>query len=248
MSELLSSLEVLGLSEYESKAVLALFEYESMKASELAAKSGVPRGKIYAVLSLLSNKGLVGVSGDKVNKYFLLNFESVMSRIVDSKLTSLQAARDKVLSERERLLANRGDSTMKIGQLIRKTDAGIEKLGDLIESSKNTVYLSFFPTWLVEKLTTSLKIAKDNGNTVRWLLPQSELNTSSIKKLKSVVEVRRARDKMNPLIATLDIDARVSADIFFEGEKIMVYEIEGLRWAQYANESSIECWARSSKV
>ncbi len=53
-----SGLEEFGLSEYESRAYLALLKQDSLTVSELAYHAQIPRTKAYAVVKTLVRKGL----------------------------------------------------------------------------------------------------------------------------------------------------------------------------------------------
>ena len=54
-------LEKLGLSEYESKAYVALLKCGSLNTNQLSKESGVPQSKIYDALYKLSQKNFVQV-------------------------------------------------------------------------------------------------------------------------------------------------------------------------------------------
>jgi len=53
-----SGLEEFGLSEYESRAYLALLKHDSLTVSEVAYHAQIPRTKAYAVVKTLVRKGL----------------------------------------------------------------------------------------------------------------------------------------------------------------------------------------------
>jgi len=57
--QLIDALKKLGLTEYEAKAYVAIVELGEAEAYEIARKSGVPRTRIYDVLSKLENSGLI---------------------------------------------------------------------------------------------------------------------------------------------------------------------------------------------
>jgi len=57
--QLVDALKKLGLTEYEAKAYVAIVELGEAEAYEIARKSGVPRTRIYDILSRLENAGLI---------------------------------------------------------------------------------------------------------------------------------------------------------------------------------------------
>lgn len=57
MTEIISDLLEIGMTEYEAKAYQALLQQETISASDLVMMSGVPRGRIYDVINQLISKG-----------------------------------------------------------------------------------------------------------------------------------------------------------------------------------------------
>src|SRR5712691_8338530 len=62
-------LQSLGLNAYESRSYLVLLGHPKFKALELAARSHVPRQKIYEVLDSLVEKGLAQVVQEKTKLF-----------------------------------------------------------------------------------------------------------------------------------------------------------------------------------
>ncbi len=61
--EIVDSLKLLGLSEYQAKVYIALVGYGQASASEIYSASKVPQNKVYSVLKELEEQGLVFVGG-----------------------------------------------------------------------------------------------------------------------------------------------------------------------------------------
>ncbi len=61
--EIVDSLKLLGLSEYQAKVYIALVGYGQASASEIYLASKVPQNKVYSVLKELEEQGLVFVGG-----------------------------------------------------------------------------------------------------------------------------------------------------------------------------------------
>src|SRR5512132_1433119 len=62
-------LQQLGLNAYESRSYLVLLGHPKFKALELAARSHVPRQKIYEVLDSLVEKGFAQVVQEKTKLF-----------------------------------------------------------------------------------------------------------------------------------------------------------------------------------
>ena len=59
MNSVIEQLQQLGISEYETKAYIALLQEHPLNGYTLAKKSGVPRANIYGVLQKLEERGAV---------------------------------------------------------------------------------------------------------------------------------------------------------------------------------------------
>ena len=59
MVELIAQLKELGFTEYEAKAYTALVQNSHVSAYQVSKNSGIPRARIYDILDVLVEKGLV---------------------------------------------------------------------------------------------------------------------------------------------------------------------------------------------
>lgn len=59
MVELIAQLKELGFTEYEAKAYIALVQNSHVSAYQVSKNSGIPRSRIYDILDVLVEKGLV---------------------------------------------------------------------------------------------------------------------------------------------------------------------------------------------
>ena len=94
----------LGLSKYEAKAYAALVTLREATASEIAARSGVPKGRIYDALNELCSKGLVqlySIEGH-TNLYKSLTPENAIDILFRQLEESLEESRTESL----RILGN----------------------------------------------------------------------------------------------------------------------------------------------
>ena len=68
-TELLSTLQRLGFTEYEAKVYLALLRHSPLTGYAVAQRSGVPRSKVYEVLNGMVGRGEVLVSYGEPTQY-----------------------------------------------------------------------------------------------------------------------------------------------------------------------------------
>lgn len=82
--------ESLGLSEYESKTILALIRLNIATTREISFNSGVPQNKLYRVLEKLSSLGVVETIPEKLRKYRIINLDYFIKERVKEKENSLK--------------------------------------------------------------------------------------------------------------------------------------------------------------
>ncbi|WP_155591301.1 TrmB family transcriptional regulator [Lysinibacillus cavernae] len=59
MEELIAQLKEMGFTEYEAKAYTALVQQSHVSAYQVSKNSGIPRARIYDILNILVEKGIV---------------------------------------------------------------------------------------------------------------------------------------------------------------------------------------------
>jgi sugar-specific transcriptional regulator TrmB len=78
----LERLQRLGLTSYEARAYLALLRRDSSTAAETARIAGLPRQRVYDVLSSLVEKGLASTRPGKAVKYSATSPEQALSSLI----------------------------------------------------------------------------------------------------------------------------------------------------------------------
>jgi sugar-specific transcriptional regulator TrmB len=157
MQAVITKLSELGLSEYESKAYLALLHSNPSTAYEIAKESGIPTSKIYQVIHKLTEKGICLLSEEngKTKRYipiqpdeFLNRYKSTVGTLVDS------------LKEEFNSLDSRQDAS-RIWN-ISDYDHLIDKARRMIDSAHSVLLLSLWKEEL-EPLEAALRKAEERG-------------------------------------------------------------------------------------
>ena len=87
----MSSLNDLGLSDYEARVYRALLSAGSSTAKELSLTSEVPMGRVYDVLGSLEKNNLVrSQAASRPKKYVAVEPETALERLVDEKKRELR--------------------------------------------------------------------------------------------------------------------------------------------------------------
>lgn len=81
MSEVLDSLQTLGLTDWESRAYVALLEEAPATGYAVAKRAGIARSKIYEVLASLASRNVVQVSRGEPQLYAPLPPRELVSRL-----------------------------------------------------------------------------------------------------------------------------------------------------------------------
>ena len=85
-----SYLQKIGLSDYESRAICALFRKQELTAQEISEQSNIPYTKIYSILNNLEKAGLVRTSLSRPKKYCPLSPEMTVKLIIEGKKEQLE--------------------------------------------------------------------------------------------------------------------------------------------------------------
>ncbi|MFI7123826.1 TrmB family transcriptional regulator [Amycolatopsis sp. NPDC049868] len=87
-----AQMKVLGLTEWESRAYLALLEESPSSGYGVAKRSGVPRAKVYEVLDSLEHKGAVHVTHGEPRQYGPVPPKELVARAREEMLAGLDLA------------------------------------------------------------------------------------------------------------------------------------------------------------
>ena len=84
--DLVPTLQGVGFTLYESKAISACLEFgQAATAVEIANRAGIPVTKVYSVLKALENRGILESGFERPKKYSCLSVEELKERLVQEK-------------------------------------------------------------------------------------------------------------------------------------------------------------------
>jgi hypothetical protein len=164
---LLASLQSLGLTNYESKAYLALLSLGTCDARQLCVQSGVPSSKIYTIIEKFELLRLVEVQQSKPVKFKALEPSLGVDRLVKNKEREILSIKDTLPlleTELDNIFSKRSD---------KGRSGGEEPFFNLQFGMKNHVqkHLPYLADSRVETLsyfeTTCLMGAKVYGHSVK---------------------------------------------------------------------------------
>jgi sugar-specific transcriptional regulator TrmB len=191
-------LQRIGLNAYESRAYMVLLGHPRFKALELAARSSVPRQKIYEVLDSLSEKGFAQVVQEKTKLFSAVD----PGLAVPSFITRQHQQLELELAEQSRIAndlvddlnhayseGQEGRGTLDFLRIVTEPGQTAAQYRKMIGDAESE-YLEFSrPPYAVDPLDEQLvKEACSRGIVCRLLMESAPLDLVHKKRLKDYVE------------------------------------------------------------
>jgi len=195
MSEtLITTLQKLGFSEYETKAYFALISLGSPTAYEISDFTEVPYPKVYSVLAKLERKGLIEVNRGRPTRFRALPPNQALTGLKDSIIDQLELATQKALEELEpiyKTISTR--ETLGTWNIVGKRNV-VNKLKEVLEVARKEIVLSFpdVENLLLDSVTRILKRAKKRGVSIKLLT--SLQSKAYLRRVNKVAELRFTKD------------------------------------------------------
>ena len=162
MENLIKVLKLLGLTEYESKAYLALVRAGVADAKTIAETSGVPRTRIYDVIHSLERRNLIQeVSSGRPTKYSPLPVEATLDELKRGLLEELNRGVEAISKIYHESLAGERFNAWVIRGEAKTYQAALRLIG---EASKIIVFHgSSLPNEVFNQMVKALRSAKSRG-------------------------------------------------------------------------------------
>ena len=187
------ALQELGLTEYETRAYLALVERGPMTASELSEIAQVPYSKVYEILGSLEQKGFIMIlHGGRPARY-----------AAKSPATALEALRlsvEKRMKEREEIILNelmpiyekRGEKERPDIWILRGETSIVDKVKEVASRSERELLIAapILNKDLVDLIQPIAGMARTRGCDVRIMITSSA-DRELAERLANVASVRK---------------------------------------------------------
>jgi sugar-specific transcriptional regulator TrmB len=210
-------LQQLGLNAYESRSYLVLLGHPKFKALELAARSHVPRQKIYEVLDSLVEKGFAQVVQEKTKLFSAVEpslaipgYLARQRQILEQELTDNGRAGTALIDDLKTLYSEGqgGRGTLDFLRIVTEPAQTAAEYRRMLSEVKRE-YVEFSrPPYAVDPLEEKLvKQARIGGVACRLLLEPSSVDNEHRQRLTDYraagVEVR-ATDSLPMKLAVFD--------------------------------------------
>ena len=148
----LDRLQRLGLTSYEARAYLALLRRDSSTAAETARLAGLPRQRVYDVLSALVEKGLASERPGKVVKYAAAPPDQALSSLLAqhrNELEQLERDTDAMLGSLEHTYLAGREQTDPLAyiEVLRDRRAINDRFGELEAGIKDEILVFTKPPY-----------------------------------------------------------------------------------------------------
>lgn len=157
MKNILTHLQHLNFSQYESMAYLALLKQSEVTGYELAKNSGIPDSKIYAVLNKLIEKDVILALDSEPVKYTPIPPDDIISRMKGDYLHTF----DTLSEGLNDIYQNEQASDQYIWNLNGRQEI-MRRIIEFIDQAESSLYLSVWDEELAE-IKETLDRANERG-------------------------------------------------------------------------------------
>ncbi len=176
---LLTDLQKLGLTQYESQALIALTKLGTAEASRIAKVSNVPQSKIYEIMRQLERKGIITTEEMKgsANYYrFLVEPSQAIIQLQENYTKPIRLASERAQSDLAKVYGTLGDETHLQHELwtIKGVVRIIKTIEEMMESAQSLVFHNFTPDYFIAA-APAMKAAKERGVEVRAMMRSTDL-------------------------------------------------------------------------
>lgn len=189
-------LRELGLTQYETRAYLALLDKGALTASQISEFAEVPYSKIYEVLASLEKKGWIKAEHGRPSRYYP---KAPSEALEAAKLRLEEMTRSWeqiILGELQPLYEKRGIREKPDIWILRGEFSILAKLREILDKASKEVMIAApsLPRSLQNVVVSMLSQLKNAGVNVLFMVSRAA-KTRNLKKIANVAEVR-VRDQM----------------------------------------------------
>jgi len=189
-------LRELGLTEYETRAYLAMLERGVLTASEVSENSGVPYSKIYETLTSLERKGWVETEQGRPGRYYPKAPSEALATAklqLEERLSTWQKT---ISSELQPFYEKREIREKPDIWILRGEFSTIAKLRQMLEKTKSELMVAapFLPKPLADSVLPLLQQLRST-NVKIFFMASKQAAGWNLEELRRITEVR-TRDQM----------------------------------------------------
>jgi len=238
-------LRELGLTDYETRAYLALLGRGALSASQVSENAQVPYSKIYETLSSLESKGWVESQSGRPSKYF--------PKAPSEALANMKLQLEDKVKNWEKIVLDELEPFYEHRELREKPDIWIlrgefntlAKLKEMIGKTKNELMIAapFMPQTLADSATRLFQQLSSNVKV--QIMVAGKAKEWNLEKLREFADVR-VRDHM--FGGGVIVDGKEAMLFLGEDKPTLVIWSNHLGLVQFAKEYFQYLWDTSNKA
>ena len=225
---MIDKLKKLGLSEYEAKVYIALVGIGKATAREIYEVSGVPRSRVYDVLTKLASKGFVDIEGSEPKRFKAVEPRKVIEKL---KLELIKAADECIIELESLRLSKQRDFSPAL--IIRGEWNIVEKIRDAIIESEREILILSSNEKLVHSLLDVLRESVKLGKKITCIFPKVDSNLKEKVPEIEFVELSSSNKLAKYYLEGIVVDGvkvRVDSFFIFDSKKSIAVIEENGRW------------------
>ncbi len=184
------ALQDLGLTEYETRAYVALLQKGSMAASEISEMAPVPYSKIYEVLGSLDRKGWIETESGRPLKYYPRSPPDALEATRLRRERLLKASETQVLGELTPIFQKRESQERPDIWIVRGEFNIMSKIRETLERSTKEILMAVpgFTGEMLDLVSPTLLHLRSRGVKIR-LMTTENVEKETLKEASGFAEV-----------------------------------------------------------
>jgi len=238
-------LRELGLTDYETRAYLALIEKGVLTASQVSENASVPYSKVYETLTALERKGWIETEQGRPGRYYPKAPSEALATAKMQLEDKLKIWEKTISSELQPFYEKREIREKPDIWILRGELSTIAKLREMLEKTKSELMVAapIFPKALADSVTPILQRLQSTNVKILFMVSKQTAEWD-LKQLESVAEVRM-RDHM--LGGGIIVDGKEAILFLGEDKPTLVIWSNHVGLVQFAKDYFQHLW-NSSKA
>lgn len=238
-------LRELGLTDYETRAYVALLESGVLTASQVSENAGVPYSKVYETLTSLERKGWIETERGRPGRYYPKAPSEALATAKLQLEEKLRAWEKTISGELQPLFEKREIREKPDIWILRGEISTIAKLREMLDETKSELMVAApaLPKTLVNLVISTLRQLQNNNVKILFMISK-QASEWNLKELMEVAEVR-VRERMfgGGVIA----DGKEAMLFLGEDKPTLVIWSNHLGLVQFAKDYFQHLWSSSKK-
>ncbi len=201
-NKIAADLALLGLSDYESRAYIALVAHGVSDAETIASTAQIPRTSAYKVLETLEDKGFVVAGKGRPKFYNPIPPETIRDRV----FSKLDETFDKLASIRE-ILKEHGMPQLVF--TITGQSRVLDKIGEMMDTATETIIMATPNVAVMRpRVEKNLKAAAKRGVNITFIVPHGQKVPKGVKSIrrKGLIATDLIVDSTKALLASPELE------------------------------------------